>query len=90
MTTALDPLTTSLQHDYFRQTWHMLYNAVKAGKRPSNMSLKQFIDEGRPPVLTVSPGSSLRPPCLSVEPLPTCALCEQRERERERKRERSR
>ncbi|KAL1880789.1 hypothetical protein VTK73DRAFT_5174 [Phialemonium thermophilum] len=33
-------------HNHFRQSWFLLYNACTSGRRPSNMSLKQFIDEG--------------------------------------------
>ena len=30
-------------HDNFRATWKMLYAACSSGKRPANMSLRQFI-----------------------------------------------
>ena len=30
-------------HDNFRATWKMLYAACSSGKRPGNMSLRQFI-----------------------------------------------
>lgn len=39
-------LTHPFQHDHFRKTWNLLYNACKSGKRPANMTLKQFLDEG--------------------------------------------
>jgi hemerythrin-like domain-containing protein len=34
------------QHNHFRQTWQMLYNACLNNKRPANLSLKQFISTG--------------------------------------------
>ncbi len=33
-------------HNHFRQTWNMLYSACTSNKRPSSMSLKQFINAG--------------------------------------------
>jgi len=30
-------------HNSFRATWKMLYTACSSGKRPANMSLRQFI-----------------------------------------------
>lgn len=39
-------LMSHVQHEHFRQTWTLLYDACKANKRPQGMSLKQFIDEG--------------------------------------------
>ncbi|PMD28390.1 hypothetical protein NA56DRAFT_553967, partial [Hyaloscypha hepaticicola] len=33
-------------HNHFRQSWTMLYNACLNNKRPSNLSLKQFISTG--------------------------------------------
>ncbi|MCJ1229214.1 hypothetical protein MMC12_005879 [Toensbergia leucococca] len=33
-------------HNHFRQTWKLLYSACSSGKRPSNMSLRQFIATG--------------------------------------------
>ncbi|EON99132.1 hypothetical protein UCRPA7_5362 [Phaeoacremonium minimum UCRPA7] len=33
-------------HEHFRRSWNLLYNACSSGRRPANMSLKQFIDEG--------------------------------------------
>jgi hemerythrin-like domain-containing protein len=34
------------QHSHFRQSWTMLYGACEAGRRPSSLSLKQFISTG--------------------------------------------
>jgi len=33
-------------HNHFRQTWNMLYSACTNNKRPSSMSLKQFVNAG--------------------------------------------
>jgi hemerythrin-like domain-containing protein len=33
-------------HNHFRQTWNMLYGACTNNKRPSSLSLKQFINSG--------------------------------------------
>jgi murein L,D-transpeptidase YafK len=33
-------------HNNFRQTWKVLYGACEAGKRPKNMSIRQFISTG--------------------------------------------
>jgi hemerythrin-like domain-containing protein len=33
-------------HNHFRQTWNRLYGACTNNKRPSSMSLKQFINSG--------------------------------------------
>jgi len=33
-------------HNHFRQTWNMLYGACTNNKRPSSLSLKQFINAG--------------------------------------------
>ncbi|KAH7232229.1 uncharacterized protein BKA55DRAFT_653349 [Fusarium redolens] len=33
-------------HDRFRYMWDILYNAADSQKRPSNLSLKQFIETG--------------------------------------------
>lgn len=33
-------------HDHFRSMWKTLYTACTSNKRPANLSLKQFIDEG--------------------------------------------
>ena len=42
----LTPYWGHPQHDHFRHTWQLLYNACTSGRRPANMTLKQFIDEG--------------------------------------------
>jgi hypothetical protein len=34
-------------HNNFRQTWKVLYGACEAGKRPKNMSIRQFISVGQ-------------------------------------------
>jgi murein L,D-transpeptidase YafK len=34
-------------HNNFRQTWKVLYDACEAGKRPKNMSIRQFISTGQ-------------------------------------------
>lgn len=39
-------LIQRLQHEHFRQTWTMLYNAASSGRRPAGMSIKQYIDQG--------------------------------------------
>ncbi|KAH8879829.1 hypothetical protein GQ53DRAFT_671189 [Thozetella sp. PMI_491] len=39
-------VTMNYFHDHFRRSWNILYGACESGRRPSNMSLKQFIDEG--------------------------------------------
>jgi hemerythrin-like domain-containing protein len=33
-------------HNHFRQTWNMLYGACEANKRPSNISIRQFLSSG--------------------------------------------
>ncbi|KAK4186618.1 hypothetical protein QBC35DRAFT_500692 [Podospora australis] len=33
-------------HDHFRSMWTTLYSACTSGRRPANMSLKRFLDEG--------------------------------------------
>ncbi|QUC21029.1 uncharacterized protein UV8b_05270 [Ustilaginoidea virens] len=33
-------------HDYFRQTWNMLYEAASTSRRPPNLTLQQFLSEG--------------------------------------------
>jgi hemerythrin-like domain-containing protein len=33
-------------HNHFRSTWNMLYSACTNNKRPSSMSLKQFVNAG--------------------------------------------
>lgn len=43
----LAQLTSSSQHDHFRRSWKLLYDACTSGKRPSNMTLKQFLEEGK-------------------------------------------
>ncbi|ORY68564.1 uncharacterized protein BCR38DRAFT_134281 [Pseudomassariella vexata] len=35
-----------MYHNHFRSQWNLLWNACTSHKRPSNMSLKSFIDEG--------------------------------------------
>jgi hemerythrin-like domain-containing protein len=35
-----------IQHNHFRQSWTLLYSACENNKRPSNLSLKQFISTG--------------------------------------------
>lgn len=34
-------------HNHFRQTWNLLFSACENNKRPSNLSLKQFISTGK-------------------------------------------
>jgi hemerythrin-like domain-containing protein len=34
---------TRTQHNHFRQTWNMLYNACSTGKKPQGMSLRAFL-----------------------------------------------
>jgi hypothetical protein len=34
-------------HNNFRQTWKILYGACEAGRRPKNMSIRQFIATGQ-------------------------------------------
>ncbi|KAK3944220.1 hypothetical protein QBC46DRAFT_374738 [Diplogelasinospora grovesii] len=33
-------------HDHFRKSWRVLYSACESHRRPSGMTLRQFIDEG--------------------------------------------
>ena len=33
-------------HDNFRNTWKILYGACSSGKRPANMSIRQFLNTG--------------------------------------------
>ncbi|KAK3374858.1 hypothetical protein B0H63DRAFT_526156 [Podospora didyma] len=33
-------------HNHFRQTWAVLYSACESGRRPSGMTLKQFLSSG--------------------------------------------
>ena len=33
-------------HDNFRNTWKVLYGACSSGKRPANMSIRQFLNTG--------------------------------------------
>ncbi|TLD30958.1 hypothetical protein PspLS_02037, partial [Pyricularia sp. CBS 133598] len=33
-------------HNHFKQTWNMMYTAAGNNRRPSNMTLRQFIDTG--------------------------------------------
>ncbi|KAK0384906.1 hypothetical protein NLU13_7385 [Sarocladium strictum] len=35
-----------LFHNHFRQTWNLLYTACTTGKRPSSMTLRQFLTTG--------------------------------------------
>lgn len=35
-----------LFHNSFRQTWKILYSACSSGKRPANMSIRQFLNTG--------------------------------------------
>ena len=39
--------TMQLFHNSFRNTWKILYGACSSGKRPANMSIKQFLNTGR-------------------------------------------
>jgi hemerythrin-like domain-containing protein len=39
-------LTINPKHNHFRQSWTLLYNAATANKRPSNMTLRQFLEVG--------------------------------------------
>ena len=33
-------------HNNFRNTWKVLYGACSSGKRPANMSIRQFLNTG--------------------------------------------
>lgn len=33
-------------HNHFKQSWNILYDAASTGRRPKNMTLKQFLDTG--------------------------------------------
>ncbi|KAL8360680.1 hypothetical protein RB601_007101 [Gaeumannomyces tritici] len=33
-------------HDHFKQSWNVLYDAASSGRRPKNLTLKQFLDTG--------------------------------------------
>jgi len=46
MTQSARAILTSQQHNSFRQTWKTLYAACSNGRRPSNMSLLQFLTMG--------------------------------------------
>lgn len=35
-----------LKHNHFKQSWNMLHDAASTGRRPKNMTLKQFLDTG--------------------------------------------
>jgi len=41
----LTPIS-SLQHNNFRQTWHLLHNACTSGKKPQSMTLRGFLQAG--------------------------------------------
>lgn len=34
-------------HSHFRETWNVLYGACESGKRPKNMSIRQFLNLGQ-------------------------------------------
>jgi len=36
----------NLYHNHFRNEWTTLYSACEAGKRPSNLSIRQFLQKG--------------------------------------------
>ena len=38
--------TMELFHNSFRNTWKILYSACSSGKRPANMSIRQFLNTG--------------------------------------------
>ena len=38
--------TMELFHNSFRNTWNILYGACSSGKRPTNMSIRQFLNTG--------------------------------------------
>ena len=38
--------TMELFHNSFRNTWNILYGACSSGKRPANMSIRQFLNTG--------------------------------------------
>ena len=38
--------TMEMFHNSFRNTWKILYGACSSGKRPANMSIRQFINTG--------------------------------------------
>ena len=38
--------TMEWYHNNFRNTWKVLYGACSSGKRPANMSIKQFLNTG--------------------------------------------
>ncbi|KAL8304611.1 hypothetical protein RB597_004271 [Gaeumannomyces tritici] len=33
-------------HGHFKQSWNVLYDAASSGRRPKNLTLKQFLDTG--------------------------------------------
>lgn len=38
--------TMEMFHNNFRNTWKVLYGACSSGKRPANMSIRQFLNTG--------------------------------------------
>ncbi|KAL6719231.1 hypothetical protein ACLMJK_003468 [Lecanora helva] len=38
--------TMQLFHNSFRNTWNILYSACSSGRRPANMSIRQYINTG--------------------------------------------
>ena len=38
--------TMELFHNSFRNTWKVLYGACSSGRRPANMSIRQFLNTG--------------------------------------------
>lgn len=38
--------TMEMYHNNFRNTWNILYGACSSGKRPANMSIRQFLNTG--------------------------------------------
>jgi hemerythrin-like domain-containing protein len=41
-----DAELTKAQHNRFRASWNLLYGACESGKRPSNISMRQFLSTG--------------------------------------------
>lgn len=37
---------THFQHNMFRASWNLIYGACESGKRPSNISMRQFLSTG--------------------------------------------
>jgi hemerythrin-like domain-containing protein len=44
--TAYRQVLTDFQHNRFRASWNLLYGACESNKRPSNISIRQFLSTG--------------------------------------------